>query len=55
MIAYIWPDGTWCWAYELSEMAHMSDDFLPYECDEATTAEDVDLVAFHVQQTGVLP
>lgn len=23
----IWPDGTWCYRVELSEMTHMSDDF----------------------------
>lgn len=22
-----WPDGTWCFRYELSEMSHMSDDY----------------------------
>lgn len=27
-----WPDGTWCYRYELPEMSHMSDDFevLPF-------------------------
>ena len=25
----LWADGTWCFAYELEEMGHMSDD---YEC-----------------------
>lgn len=25
---HLWPDGTWCWHYELeSEYAHMSDDY----------------------------
>lgn len=24
---HLWPDGTWCWHYELPEYSHMSDDF----------------------------
>lgn len=24
---YEWPDGTWCWKYELHEMGHMGDDY----------------------------
>jgi len=23
----VWPDGTWCYRYELREYAHMSDDY----------------------------
>jgi hypothetical protein len=23
----LWPDGTWCYRHELSEMNHMSDDY----------------------------
>lgn len=23
----VWPCGTWCYRYELSEMSHMSDDY----------------------------
>lgn len=23
----LWPDGTWCYRYELPEMSHMSDDY----------------------------
>jgi hypothetical protein len=23
----IWPDGTWCYKYELHEMTHMGDDY----------------------------
>lgn len=23
----LWPCGTWCLAFELAEMSHMSDDF----------------------------
>lgn len=23
----VWPDGTWCYRYELSEMSYLSDDF----------------------------
>lgn len=23
----LWPDYTWCWRHELSEMNHKSDDF----------------------------
>jgi len=24
---HLWPDGTWCWHYELGEYVHMSDDY----------------------------
>lgn len=25
---FIWPNGEWCFRYELSEMTHKSDDYL---------------------------
>lgn len=25
-----WPDGTWCFRYELHEMAHKSDDYITH-------------------------
>jgi len=30
-----WPDGTWCYRYELDEMSHMSDDYeiIPFGTD----------------------
>ncbi len=55
MIAYIWPDGVWCWAYELTGMLHKSDDYLIYECDESSTDDDVAWVADYVQRKGQLP
>jgi len=30
---YLWPDGTWCYRYELEEMLHMSDDYRVYYFD----------------------
>lgn len=32
----VWPDETWCYRYELSEMNHMSDDYmvLPFDSGE---------------------
>lgn len=24
---FVWPDGAWCYRYELAEMTHMSDDY----------------------------
>ena len=32
----LWPDGTWCYRYELYEMNHMGDDYevLSYDSDE---------------------
>jgi hypothetical protein len=30
----VWPDGTWCFLYELAEYNHMSDDYEIREYDE---------------------
>lgn len=30
-----WPDGTWCYASELHEMSHMSDDYTRHAVDSA--------------------
>ena len=29
----VWPDGTWCFRYELHEYTHMSDDYLVLPID----------------------
>lgn len=39
-----WPDGTWCYRFELWEMTHMSDDFEVIPFDEI--AADGDGVPF---------
>ena len=27
VLIYMWPDGTWCYPEELSEMTHLGDNF----------------------------
>lgn len=29
----LWPDGTWCYRYQLPEYSHMSDDYRVIEFD----------------------
>lgn len=36
-LVYYWPDGTWCYRHELSQMTHKSDDY-----GEAMFPEDFD-------------
>jgi hypothetical protein len=35
----MWPDGTWCYRHELSEMTHMSDDYRVIAFDSAEYKE----------------
>lgn len=30
----LWPDGTWCYVEELSEMSHKSDDWTVIQTDD---------------------
>ncbi len=37
-----WPNGTWCFDYELHMMTHMSDDCASAQFSEEFTEEDID-------------
>ena len=39
---YVWPDGTWCYAEELDEYGHMSDDYVIIYFDTADYYEFLD-------------
>lgn len=43
--AYVWADGTWCWADELNQMNHKSDDYYPVELPEWADENDMEIIA----------
>lgn len=52
MKVYVWPDGVWCYAEEVSMFTHKSDDYSTLLLPDEATEDDIEVFALMTEELG---